>query len=74
MMDNVEKFYPADAAKNPDAVLEQAIGEFDQVLVLGWDKNGNFDGRASLGLKDGGEVLWLIEHFKFRLMAGDFEE
>ena len=74
MADNVTKFYSADAAKDPDAVLEQAIGEYDQVLIIGWAKDGSFDARATLGLKDGGDILWLIEVFKFRLMSGDFAD
>ena len=70
----VVKFYPANAADDPDNVLEQELGEFSEVLVIGWDKEGNFDARATLGLKDGGDVLWLIEAFKFKLMSGEFME
>lgn len=71
-MAEVVKFYPADAAKDADNVLEQAIGWYSEVLVIGWDKEGNLDCRATLGLKDGGDLLWLIEVFKHKLMAGDF--
>ena len=71
-MSNVTKFYPKDAAKDADAVLEQACGQYSEVLVIGWDKNGDFDARATLGLKDGAEILWLVEVFKSKLMAGDF--
>lgn len=68
----VVKFYPKDAAKNADNVLEQAIGRYSDVLIIGWDKDGNFDARATLGLKDGGSCLWLIESFKLKLMTGQF--
>ena len=68
----VVKFYPADAAKDADNVLEQAIGNYSDVLIIGWDKDGNFDARATLGLKDGGDCLWLVEAFKFKLLNGDF--
>lgn len=71
-MTNVEKFYPRDAAKSADNVLEQAFGEYDEVLIIGWDKNGDFDARATLGLKDGKDILWLVEAFKLKLMNGDF--
>lgn len=71
-MGDVEKFYPADAAKDADNVLEQAMGNYSEVLVLGWDKDGNFDARATLGLKDGADILWLIEVFKTKLMNGDY--
>jgi hypothetical protein len=74
MSENVVKFYPANAAENPDAVLEQAIGQYEHVLILGWDADGEFDGRASLGLSEQAEVLWLIEWFKMKLLRGDFSE
>lgn len=69
---SVVKFYPKDAAKDADAVLEQAVGGFSEVLVIGWDKDGILDARATLGLKDGGDLLWLIESFKAKLMNGDY--
>jgi len=71
-MADVVKFYPQDAAKEPDNVLEQAMGRYKSVLVIGWDNDDNFDARATLDLKDGGDVLWLVELFKFKLMNGDF--
>lgn len=73
-MSNIAKFYPADAAKSADNVLEQAIGEYSEVLIIGWDKDGNFDARATLGLKDGADCLWLTEVFKAKLINGDFME
>lgn len=71
-MADVVKFYPAGAAKSADNVLEQAMGCYDEVLIIGWDKDGGLDARATLGLKDGGDVLWLIEAFKHRLMSGAY--
>lgn len=68
----VVKLYPKNAAKDADNVLEQAIGQYSEVLIIGWDKNGGFDARATLGLKDGADCLWLVEAFKFKLMNGDF--
>lgn len=68
---SVVKFYPKDAAKDADAVLEQSLGNFSEVLVIGWDKEGFLDARATLGLKNG-DLLWLIESFKAKLMAGDY--
>lgn len=67
--DNVRKFYPRDAAKDPDNVLEQALGNYSEVLVLGWNKEGFLDARASLGFKDGGEMLWVLEKFKANLLS-----
>lgn len=74
-MTEIIKFYPKDAAKDADNVLEQAMGVYDQVLVIGWrkDEEGAMDARATLGLKDGGDCLWLIEKFKFNLLAGVYQ-
>ncbi len=37
---SVVKFYPKDAAKDADAVLEQSHGNFSEVLIIGWDNDG----------------------------------
>lgn len=71
-MNDVVKLYPSNAAENPDAVLEQAVGNFSEVLILGWDKNDTLDVRATLSLSDGGDLLWLIETFKSKLLNGDY--
>jgi len=73
-MVDVVKFYPLDAAKDPDNVLEQAMGRYKSVLIIGWDNDGDFDARATLNLKDGGNLLWLMELFKFKLLNGEFGE
>ena len=39
-MGKVSKIYPEGAAKNPDNVLEQAIGEYNEVCIIGYDKEG----------------------------------
>ena len=70
---NVVRMYPADAAKNPDAVLEQAVGEYEELFIIGWDKQGHLDARATSTL-DAANVLWLIEKFKAKLLAGDFSD
>lgn len=71
-MTKIIKFYPKDAAKSADNVLELAVGNFSELLIIGWDKNGNFDARTTLGLKDGADLLWLVEVFKTKLMNGDY--
>ena len=73
-MADVMKFYPLDAAKDPDNVLEQAMGQYKSMIIIGWDNDGDFDARATLNLKDGGDLLWLMEIFKFKLLNGEFEE
>lgn len=70
-MGEVVKFLCADAAKDPDVVLEGAIGDYEEVLILGWGRDGLLDARGTLGLSQK-DILWLIEFFKHKLMAGDY--
>lgn len=69
---NVRKFYPKNAAKISDNVLEQAMGQYGSLLILGYDHEGQMDVRASLDLSDGGDILWLLEVFKSKLLNGDY--
>ena len=57
---------------DPDKVLEGAKGELKSVLVIGECKDN--DGRHwfASSTTDAGQLLWLIETFKHKLMAGDF--
>ena len=72
-MGNIAKFYPRNSAENPDLVLEQAIGNYDDVLILGYDKWGDFDPRSTLGLNVG-EIIILMEIFKRDLLAGEYTD
>ncbi len=72
-MDNVIKFYPKNAAENPDNVLEQAIGTYDEVLIIGWDKSDELIVRANLKIS-GRDALWLVEQFKVKLLRGDYAD
>jgi hypothetical protein len=67
------KFTPKDAAKDPDHVLERAKGVYDSVFIIGYDKDGNIDQRASTNLKPS-EVNYLIDIFKHKLLNGDYTE
>lgn len=49
-----------------DRVLEQAIGKLQGVVVLGYDEEGEFYGASNYA--DRGEVLWLLELCKKKLM------
>jgi hypothetical protein len=70
---NVVKFYPKDAAKNPDNVLERAVGVYDQVFVIGYDKDGKLDVRASLNFKMK-DIFFAMEAFKHKVLRGDYDE
>jgi len=71
MSDNIVKFYGSNAADNPDAVLEQAVGCYESLIIIGYDKDGRLDPRASTNIKQD-DILWLIESFKSKMMSGDY--
>ena len=73
MMSDVIKLYPKDAAMNPDNVLEQAIGKYEKVFILGWNKDGLMDARVTLNLAQM-ELNWLLDQFKMRLVGGDYAD
>lgn len=52
----------------PDKVLTAAVGGMNQVLVLGYDKEGEEYFASSW--TDRAEVLWLVERFKQQLLDG----
>ena len=51
---------------DPDRVLTQAIGKLQGCLVLGFDQDGEFYAASSYA--DGGNVLWLLEMGKKRIL------
>jgi len=69
MSEKIVKFYKKNAAADPDIVLEQAIGNYDEVFIIGWDKNGILDARANLKMASK-DILWVIEIFKSKLLSG----
>lgn len=72
MTAEIIKFYPSNVMEKADNVLNLSVGQYSEVIVLGWDKDGNFNAAATTGLKDGADVLWFIELFKHKLMNGDY--
>lgn len=59
--------------RSPDVVLEKAVGAFKEVLILGYNHEGYMEVRASEGMAAKAELLLLIEHFRFALMAGAYD-
>jgi len=51
----------------PDRVIKAAIGQLDGVVVIGWDRDGQYYGGSNIA--DGGDVLWLLETTKHELLA-----
>lgn len=72
-MDNVVKFPDMNAAVDPDVVLEEAKGAFESVVLVGWDKEGRLDARATLNLSSA-EINWLISIFQQKLLRGDYTD
>ena len=64
---------PIAPAMSADPVLKAAIGQYQSVVVIGYDSEGALDARASLNLR-GHEILWLIEAFKLKLLNGEYAE
>jgi hypothetical protein len=64
-MADVVKLRPAE---DPDEVLKAAAnGTYDQVVVMGWTKEGAAQMRTTLGL-EAGDILLLIEIAKKMLL------
>jgi len=57
---------------HPDKILEGAIGELVDVLILGYNANGGFEVRSSGTNKN--NLLMMAKRFEFKLMSGDFDE
>lgn len=51
---------------DPDKVLEEAKGELDCCVVIGWDKDDNLYGAVSIAKK--AEILYLLEVLKNDLL------
>lgn len=71
MTDNVVKFYSLRAALSPDVVLEQSAGVYEEVLVIGYNKDGELDVRASLNF-DMKSIFFALEAFKHQVLSGEF--
>lgn len=49
-----------------DRVLESATGNLEDAIVIGYNKDGEFYFASSVA--DGGDILWLLESAKKRLL------
>lgn len=70
-MSDVIRFWPKNAAENPDAVLEQAVGNYTDVFVIGYDREGCLDARASLSFEMR-DIFFAIEAFKHMVLRGEY--
>jgi hypothetical protein len=51
---------------NPDLVLESAKGTLQGFVIVGYDKDGQEYFASTYA--DGGDVLWLLERMKLKLL------
>lgn len=70
--DKVIEFPQKKDYSNADVVLQEAVGDYKDVLILGYNHKGEFAARATKMFADGGHILWIMERFKFGLLAGDY--
>ena len=52
----------------PDRVLGAAVDKLNQVLVLGYDKEG--DEYFATSMTNKAEILWLVGRFRSELLTG----
>lgn len=57
---------------DPDRVLENTKGKLEGVILIGYDKQGEEYFASSYA--DGGDVLWLLERMKLRLLNVEADE
>lgn len=55
-----------------ERILEKAKGELEKVVLLGWDNDGELYFASSF--PDGGDVLWLMEKAKLKLLNVEVPE
>jgi hypothetical protein len=52
---------------DPDRILRNTIGELQGVVIMGYKKDGKEYFASSYA--DGGDVLWLMERLKLKLLG-----
>lgn len=71
-MSNITKLYPKDAAKNPDFVLEQAIGCYADVVIIGYNHDDELEVRSNTTFSEA-EVMNAIKTFEHNYYGGMYD-
>ena len=58
----------------PDEILEAAKGDYEDLLLIGWNKNGDMQVYTSSQLYQNQDVLWLVMVFINRLLNGELDD
>jgi hypothetical protein len=61
--------FPADPS--PDEVLQGSLGQLEEILVIGWDHDGNLVIRGSVGMDS---AVLLLETAKHTFISEMFED
>ena len=69
----IVEFNKGEPSDNPDHVLEEAKGEYQEVFIIGYDNQNYLDVRSSTNW-DAKSILFAIEKFKSKLLNGDYSE
>lgn len=70
--DNIISLHTSNDVIGADIVVEEAIGVYENVVIIGWNKEEELEVRASLNLSQS-DILWLVETFKARLLSGEYD-
>ena len=65
------EFKTGEVSLDSDTVLNEAVGNYTSVLVIGWDKEGFLDVRSTNNL-DQKDCLYLSQMFSNKLLNGDY--
>lgn len=71
--DKILTLHEKKPADNPDHVLEKAKGNYESVLIIGYNEDGELDVRSSLNVSHE-KAVWMIETFKHKLVGGEYFE
>ena len=71
-MSNIIKLAP-DAA-SADDILEDAIGSFKELLIIGWDKDGDFLRVMTSSTLSSADSLYLIKLFETALITNVLQD
>lgn len=71
-MVSIKKFYPKDAGKNPDFVLEQAVGVYEDLVIIGYTKDGGLEVRSNTTFSEP-EMMNAIKTFEHNYYGGLYD-
>lgn len=69
-MADIRYLHPTTTQGIPAARVLEAASVCTEVLVLGWDAQGDF--YAASTTSDGGTLLWWLEQFRHKLLSGAY--